>query len=458
LTSLAFLIAIFSFEAVTAQGIRLPLIKSQHTARFFQKRGDVISLIPDSDSSIESYSVLITLGTPPEILNVIVDTGSSDLIVYGSQCTGCNSPADYVSSNSTSSSIVNCHTAGYTCEGCTSVNYCDTGNSYASGQTFSGIAYSDMFGVGNLPRVHASFSVIYNVTPDNGQSPFGDGIQGLWGVAYKGLAFTNNTIFDALVAGGLQNSFSMCLGGNPVMSLGVDYSANTSYYWTPIIQQDWYQVNLTSIAIGGTSLNIALIDLSDCIVASGTTLLYLLPNAYNAVVDTITATSNAANPLVGIYNITNPDDNIFGVNLNCFSMTTDQINAYPTISFTMMGISTPLQLPPSDYLFSYEDPTQGTLQCSGFQLGNDNTGTVLGDVFMRAFHVVFDRANARIGFGSISTCPTPPPAVTTAAIPPPAMVTTASSYVFGTTASPVSSGHTARWMGAFVAGMMFILF
>jgi len=33
--------------------------------------------------------------------------------------------------------------------------------------------------------------------------------------------------------------------------------------------------------------------------------------------------------------------------------------------------------------------------------------TILGDVFMQGFMVVFDRTNMQVGFGDLSLCPSP---------------------------------------------------
>lgn len=79
----------------------------------------------------------------------------------------------------------------------------------------------------------------------------------------------------------LYDSFSMCLatqsGGNGgVLAIGDDYSKDTRFQWTDIVQDQWYTGNFFSQSfcqtklivymenwwIGGTSLNVPAYDLN----------------------------------------------------------------------------------------------------------------------------------------------------------------------------------------------------
>jgi hypothetical protein len=48
--------------------------------------------------------------------------------------------------------------------------------------------------------------------------------------------------------------------------------------------------------------------------------------------------------------------------------------------------------------FSLSFPLSGVV-------GDNGGGTIMGDVFMQAFAVVFDRTNMKVGFGSLDNCP-----------------------------------------------------
>lgn len=382
-------------------GVHLPLTRIQNSQQF-QKRGDVVSLLGDGTGAVFSYSTQINLGSPAQQLNVLVDSGSSDLIVFGAGCEGCNSYPDYNPSSSSSSATVSCVAPGYVCEGCASLA-CTSADLYGSGQDFSGIVYTDKFSVGDLSAVPVAFAVINEVTPDSNQPAFGQGLQGLWGLAYDYFSFAPMTTFDALVQNGLTNSFSMCLTNNPVLSLGVDYSKNTAFQWTPITNETYYQVGLTAVAIGGAPLDIPANQLKLSIVDSGTTELAFSPAVFNEVYNAFEALCSTTQ-LVGVCGVTNPNDNIFGSNGLCYAMTQAQINAYPTLQLSFQGISSPLVVTPSQYLFPYTSEGQTDI-CGGIGSSGQPGINILGDVFMSGYHVVFDRKNLKIGFGSTSTCP-----------------------------------------------------
>jgi choice-of-anchor A domain-containing protein len=84
------------------------------------------------------------------------------------------------------------------------------------------------------------------------------------------------------------------------------------------------------------------------------------------------------------------------------------MNQYPNIAVYLNGISSPLILTPQMYLRAYS-----TYWCLAISTSGNIPLTILGDTFMRGFHVVFDRANSRVGFANPSTCPTSPTLPTT---------------------------------------------
>ena len=101
----------------------------------------------------------------------------------------------------------------------------------------------------------------------------------------------------------------------------------------------------------------------------------------------------------------------------CWMLTDAEIAQYPTITIYITGISNPVTLTPDIYLTPSLDTHGNLFRCFGFSQGYlysfilftllGNSGTILGDAFMRASHIVFDRTNLKIGFGPLSSCPVP---------------------------------------------------
>jgi len=86
----------------------------------------------------------------------------------------------------------------------------------------------------------------------------------------------------------------------------------------------------------------------------------------------------------------------------CAKMSDHQIAQFPNISVVLEGAD-PLTIDGTTYLVEQS----GGCYTMGLIAGGA-TGTILGDVFLQAFNVIFDRANMRVGFGPLSTCSTDP--------------------------------------------------
>jgi hypothetical protein len=83
------------------------------------------------------------------------------------------------------------------------------------------------------------------------------------------------------------------------------------------------------------------------------------------------------------------------------------IAAYPTVAVVLQGVNSPsvtLKLSPEAYLNpqSCGNGSTAPCYCLGIVSVPPSDGTILGDVFMQQYTVVFDRANARVGFGDVS--------------------------------------------------------
>ena len=91
---------------------------------------------------------------------VQVDTGSSDLLVYGSTCSNCPLGGAFNSAASTTSQVVSCSAKGYICRMCRdfgTVNACGFDDRYGDGSEVTGAVLTDRFGVGDIKNIQASF-------------------------------------------------------------------------------------------------------------------------------------------------------------------------------------------------------------------------------------------------------------------------------------------------------------
>lgn len=61
------------------------------------------------------FFTVVGLGTPVQYVPLQVDTGSSDLIVYAKDCSGCNSTATYDPYSSNTARDIMCDDSDYNC-------------------------------------------------------------------------------------------------------------------------------------------------------------------------------------------------------------------------------------------------------------------------------------------------------------------------------------------------------
>jgi len=319
--------------------------------------------------------------------------------LFGKGCASCGSASsktffDYGASSTFQ--VAQCTASGYNCGSCAAfdgVNSCSFNDGYGDGSDVSGSFATDVFGVPGLSGVaNVAFGVITVASTNFEPAP----VDGIWGISYPDLAVTTPSIDTLIEAKSFTNAFSMCLQEqNAVMSIGIDYSKNPGFQWTPIVKQEYYNVQITDLRVNGVTLGLTTSQLNNpfTIVDSGTTLVVLEQASYLAFA---TAVENACTtPTCGNFRSL--------LNGNCVSLTGSEIAAYPTVEFYFQSINNPFTITYEDYIL----PNGGNSYCLGVVEGSSGDGTILGDVFMQNFHVVFDRVNSQIGFGDNSTCPTP---------------------------------------------------
>ncbi|XP_003920243.2 pepsin A [Saimiri boliviensis] len=313
------------------------------------------------------YFGTIGIGTPAQEFTVIFDTGSSNLWVPSVYC---SSPA---------------------CTNHNRFNPQESSTYQATSQTVS-IAY----GTGSMTGILGYDTVQVGGIADTNQifglsetepgsflyySPF-DGILGL---AYPSISSSGATpVFDNIWNQGLvsQDLFAVYLSANDqsgsvVMFGGIDSSYYTgSLNWVPLSAEGYWQITVDSITMNGEA--IACAEGCQAIVDTGTSLL-----------------SGPTSPIANIQSYIGASENSNGeMVISCSA-----ISSLPDIVFTINGIQYPV--PASAYILQNEQSCT-----SGFQGMNIPTAYgelwILGDVFIRQYFAVFDRANNQVGLAPVA--------------------------------------------------------
>ncbi|XP_042854872.1 beta-secretase 2 isoform X2 [Panthera tigris] len=323
--------------APRADGLALALEPAGGAANFLAM---VDNLQGDSG---RGYYLEMLIGTPPQKLQILVDTGSSNFAVAGA-------PHSYIDSYFDTERSSTYRSKGF-----------DVTVKYTQG-SWTGFVGEDVV---TIPKGFNSSFLVNIATIFESENFFLPGVKwnGILGLAYAALAKPSSsleTFFDSLVAQArIPNVFSMqmCGAGLPVAGSGTNGGSlvlggiepslyKGDIWYTPIKEEWYYQIEILKLEIGGQSLNLDCREYNadKAIVDSGTTLLRLPQKVFDAVVEAVARTSLLyIQPMMGA-----------GLNYECYRF----------------GIS----------------PSTNAL--------------VIGATVMEGFYVVFDRARKRVGFAA----------------------------------------------------------
>ena len=243
------------------------------------------------------FSAEICVGTPSKSFDLIVDTGSALTAFPCSDCPHCGrhqhstaAGSRYSLQSSTTSKSVSCRAPpnGMHCRSCGASGNCEYSVSYTEGSSIRGRIVEDSFWFGQESSTSArSIRATFGCqTYESGlfYSQVADGITGFSQADTYG-----PTLFDYLWrATNAPNVFSMCLTekhGAMVLGGAVPNSLSNSPLWIPYTGSSGYNVPLVDIKIAGKSVGAAASRYSSTIVDSGTTFMYLPPDAYRPVRD-----------------------------------------------------------------------------------------------------------------------------------------------------------------------------
>eukprot|EP00051_Salpingoeca_urceolata_P035961 m.32173 g.32173 ORF g.32173 m.32173 type:complete len:555 (+) comp9967_c0_seq1:215-1879(+) len=393
----------------------LPLHRGARTPRDANRARRTI---PSEDAKMPGlpsaeYIVELSFGSPnPSTLWCVVDTGSSNLAVAANRDAGASRWYDLSQSTTAVKQGV------------------DFEVKYVSSYWEAEIVTDRVAFVGTteMNDAHAPFGAIYNshkffLHNSAGDTPF-DGILGL---AYRSIAQPSGDsvepFFDLLVRQhNVKDVFSLefcdhnAVVGNGTLVLGgfppVTSIGDTTLF-TPIVTEEWYMVEVTGMAVGGTKLDINCGEYNSpglSIVDSGTTDLLVPANVHTAIVKLL-------QPVFEQHFRGTPAEwqAFFGGSSKSPLLMDDSYTAsLPELSLslasTVAGQQFDLTIPPHMYMRAVGNHQSGKVyrefsilpQCQPY------TGMTIGLVLMANYVVIFDRENRRIGFAN-HRCTSPAP-------------------------------------------------
>nr|XP_033798904.1 beta-secretase 2 [Geotrypetes seraphini] len=347
-------------------------------------------------NSGRGYYLEMLIGTPPQKLNVLVDTGSSNFAVAGAPDPDITTYFDTTKSSTYYSLDI------------------DVSVRYAQG-SWEGVLGMDVITVhkGLVDNITINIATILESEDFFVQ---GTNWQGILGLAYNTLSKPSSsveTFFDSLVRQeNIPNIFSlqMCGVGQLVTGSGtnkgslvlggIEPSLYTGEIWyTPIKEEWYYQVEVLKLEVGGQNLNLdcTVYNTDKAIVDSGTTLLRLPPKVFDAVVNAIIYLSLIEDFTNGFWT---------GSELACWHKPETPWSYFPDLSIYLRDVNTSrsfrLTIQPQMYLH-HMLTVEENLECYRFGISSSSNALIIGATIMEGFYVIFDRDEKKVGF-AVSSC------------------------------------------------------
>lgn len=355
-----------------------------------KKRAGNSASIPITDEQNDSsYSGEITIGTPPQTFQVILDTGSADLWVVTTSCTACTS--DMTTFDPSKSSTYKVSNSQLTI-------------TYGSGSV-KGTAAQDSVGFGGFSVPGQVFMSATTVV-DNLLAP---GVSGIIGLGFQPISslqtspfwetlYNSNMLAEPLFGFYLERwvTSSTVITDAPGGSLTLG-GTNTSLYTGNIEYIDmpsgstpsyWFQ-QVSTITVQGKTLQISSSQ-GLAAIDTGTTLI----GAPTSIVSDIWAAVSGAEALSGQY-----------AGMYAFPCTTSV-----TVSISFGGTDWPMSSDDMN-LGEFGTNSAGTPMCVGgiFDIGSTvGTGSgvpswVVGDTFLKNVYTVFRANPASVGFAALAS-------------------------------------------------------
>jgi hypothetical protein len=315
------------------------------------------------------YVGTIGIGTPKQDIHVIFDTGSANLWVTSSKCESeaCTMHEGYNHLKSSTYQSIGDEV---------SVRF-GTGS-------IEGFMSSDTFHVGPLEITGQAFG---EITVEEGNVFATSKFAGIAGLAFPALsAYGNVPFFDNIMKQGLLgvNMFAFYYSKLPEQTSALFFGGpDPKFYhgeitWMPVMRQFYWEIRLQDIAIGNNRLHLCDQGSEYATDAQGCKIVF------------DTGTSLIAGPSDAVMRIMDQ----LQVDQHC-----NDISVLPDLHMHFGGKQ--FTLHPSDYVLGGNSVEMGESCKLGFMPLDVPRPRgplwILGDVFMRKFYTVFDRAEERVG-------------------------------------------------------------
>ncbi|XP_012570294.3 aspartic proteinase 36-like [Cicer arietinum] len=358
------------------------------------------------------YTTEVKLGSPPKTFTVMIDTGSDLLWVNCKTCSNCPQYSGlgiklnfFDMADSSTNSLVNCSDpmcpfgvqgADVQCSSSVNHNQCSYSYYFQDGSGTSGVYLTDkiyfdtIIGRSSPSSGNTSATVFLGCSTQQ----FGQltnpvrALDGIFGFGLGPLSIVSQLSPQGII----PKIFSHCLkgdgNGGGILVLGE--IVEPSIVYSPLApSQPYYNLNLESIAVNGQLLSINPVVFAPSksgdrgtAIDSGTTLAYLVQEAFDPLVNAITtAVSQFSSPSISEGNL-------------CYLVSTS-IDMFPSVSFNFAGGAS-IELKPAQYLVHYI-LMDAAKWCIGFQKV-ERGFSILGDLVLKDRIVVYDLANQRIGW------------------------------------------------------------
>jgi len=357
------------------------MLITKYGAPLNHKRTTGTNLITNQNAD-SSYYGSLAIGTPPVSYNVILDTGSSDLWVAGSNCiSGCRSVPTF---NSAQSSTFQNRSSPFNIQ-------------YGTGQA-AGALGEDTIQMAGFSVANQIFAVCDEVTGGLLNSP----VSGLIGLAWQAIASSGATPFWQTLAGSgtwdspvmafhltrfldAQNAQTLEAGGSFNMGFVNQslYTGEIDYQNIPSGQESWWILPMTGMTVQGNSITLPTGSASYSAIDTGTTLIGGPSSAIQAIFAQIPNSARASGDFEGYYSY--PCDT--------------QVN----VSISFGGPSWPVS--PKDFKLTQQSGSSGS-QCIGaffeMETSSGAPNWIVGDTFLKNVYSVFRFNPPSVGFAALS--------------------------------------------------------
>ncbi|XP_041267690.1 pepsin A-like [Onychostruthus taczanowskii] len=334
----------------------------QHPYNLAAKYFPGIAVEPLENYMDDEYFGTISIGTPPQEFTVVFDTGSSNLWVPS---VFCSSPA------------CRNHNRFNPAESSTFLSTNDTlFIAYGTGSMTGVLGYDTV----NVAGINVRNQIFGLAETEPGDFFYYTPFDGILGLAFPSIASSGATpVFDNMMMENLvdRRLFSVYLsrdseGGSFVLFGAIDpYYTTKGISWIPLSAETYWQISMEGVSVSGTP--VACSSGCQAIVDTGTTLLAVPIRAFRTLMRRLGASSSGE--------------------ISC-----EAIRNLPSLIFHINGKEFPV--PPRAYVLRSNGYC--TLGLQGMDVPTEEGELwILGDVFIREYYVIFDRANNKVGLSRL---------------------------------------------------------